>query len=557
MIDPKFPFVKKGQIALLFAWVYAKNMKKWTIVIVLALTQFIMILDSSVMNVSISTVVKDLNTTVSALQAAITFYTLTMAALMLTGGKLGDIFGRLKAFKIGAVIYALGSLITALSPSIGVLFLGWSVIEGLGAVLVIPATAALIAVNYKGKDRVVGYTAIGAASGVAVALGPLIGGYLTTYFSWRYVFVGEVIVMIGVLLYSFRMKEPKIISKLKKIKLDLPSVFLSAGGLVLLVFGVLQSKTWGWVTPKAIPKIGNIEIAPLGISIVAYLIVAGIIVLYYFYKRQVALEEKNKNPLLRVSMLKVKPLRAGIAVLSGQYFITAAVFFVMPIYLQMVLGYDALQTGVRIFPLSVAIIIFSAIGSRLITRYTPKQIIRMGQVALIVGSLALTGAITPDLSGWLFGISLFILGIGLGLLVSQIGNVTMSAVDESRSSEVGGLQGTFQNFGSSLGTAVIGSVMIAALTGTFVSDINSNPQINQATKNQVNERSTAGIPIASSTEVEQYAVQSGLSQSEASSVSSAYRTSQIDSLRSSMFFLTVIALVMLVLSRNIPNKKVV
>ena len=509
------------------------------------------------MNVSISTVVKDLNTTVSSLQAAITFYTLTMAALMLTGGKLGDIWGRLKAFKIGAVIYALGSLITSLSPNIGVLFLGWSVIEGLGAVLVIPATAALIAVNYKGKDRIIGYTAIGAASGVAVALGPLIGGYLTTYFSWRYVFVAEVIVMIGVLLYSFSMKEPKLIAKLKKIKLDFASVFLSAAGLVLLVFGVLQSKTWGWVTPKAIPEIGGVPVAPLGISVVIYLIVAGIVVLYYFYRRQVALEEQNKNPLLRVSMLKVKPLRAGIAVLSGQYFITAAIFFVMPIYLQMVLGYNALETGLRIFPLSVAIIIFSAIGSRLITRYTPKQIIRAGQFALIVGSLALTGAITPELSGWLFGISLFLIGIGLGLLVSQIGNVTMSAVDETKSSEVGGLQGTFQNFGSSLGTAVIGSIMIASLTGTFVSDVSANPDINQTTKSQVSERSTAGIPIASSQEVEQYALQSGLPQSEAVSISSDYRSSQLNSLRSSMFFLTLAAVLMLALSRNIPDKKVI
>lgn len=532
-------------------------MKKWTIVIVLAITQFIMILDSSVMNVSISTVVKDLGTTVSSLQAAITFYTLTMAALMLTGGKLGDIFGRLKAFKIGAIIYAIGSLITAFSPNIAVLFTGWSVIEGIGAVLVIPATAALIAMHYKGKDRVIGYTALGAASGVAVALGPLIGGYLTTYFSWRYVFIAEVIIMIGVLIYAFTMKEPKVAAKIKKIKLDLASVFLSAGGLVLLVFGVLQSKTWGWFTPKAIPEIAGVEIAPLGISIVAYLIIAGSIVLYYFYKRQVKLEAEKRDPLLKVSILTIKPLRSGIAVLAGQYFITAAIFFVIPVYLQMVMGYDALETGIKIFPLSVAIIIASTIGSRLIGKYTPKQIVRMGQVALIIGSLFLTGAITPDLSGWLFGTALFIVGIGLGLLVSQIGNVTMSAVSDAESSEVGGLQGTFQNLGASLGTAVIGSIMIASLTTTFVSDVNGNSQLNEATKNQVNAQSTAGIPIASSAQVKQYALQSGLSENEADTLSSDYKTSQIKSLRTSMFFLTIAALLMLALSRNIPDKKVV
>lgn len=529
-------------------------MKKWIIVIVLGITQFVMVLDSTVMNVSISTVVKDLDTTVSALQAAITFYTLTMAAFMLTGGKLGDKWGRLKAFKIGAVIYGIGSLITALSPNIGTLFVGWSVIEGLGAVLVIPATAALIASHYKGKDRVIGFTALGAAGGLAVALGPLIGGYLTTYYSWRYVFVAESIIMACVLAYSFTLKETKVISK---IKLDLPSVFLSAGGMMLLVFGILQSKTWGWFTPMTKPEIAGHEIAPLGISIVAYLIIAGIIVLRYFVKRQQMLEASERNPLLKVSMLDIKPLRSGVAVLSGQYFITAAIFFVIPIYLQMVLGYDALETGKKIFPLSVAIVLFSTLGSRLITRYSPKQIVRLGQWALIGGCLVLTGAITPDMNNVQFGAALFIVGIGLGLLVSQIGNVTMSAVSESETSEVGGLQGTFQNLGSSLGVAIIGSVMIASLTTGFVNAIESNPNISSTVKAKIESNSKAGIPIASAADVEDYALKAGLPQAEAEAVSKDYAASQIDSLKSTMFFLSALALLTLALSRNIPDKKLV
>ncbi|MEI6237516.1 MAG: MFS transporter [Candidatus Saccharibacteria bacterium] len=529
-------------------------MKKWIIVIVLSITQFIMVLDSTVMNVSISKVVADLNTSVSSLQAAITFYTLTMAALMLTGAKLGDKFGRLKAFKFGAVIYGVGSMITALSPSIGVLFLGWSIIEGLGAVLVIPATAALIAMHYKGKDRVVGYTAIGAASGIAVALGPLIGGYLTTYYSWRYVFVAETIIMALVFLYSFTLKEKKI---LQKIKLDIPSVLLSASGMVLLVFGILQSKTWGWIVPMTKPEIAGHEIAPLGISIVAYLIIIGIIILYYFYKRQEKLELSNRNPLLRVSMLKIKALRSGVAVLSGQYLITAAIFFVIPIYLQMVLGYDALETGKKIFPLSIGIVLFSLAGSKLISWFSPKKIVRIGQLMLIFGALVLTGAINPELKGFLFGASMFIVGSGLGLLASQIGNVNMSAVDDSKSSEVGGLQGTMQNLGSSLGTAIIGSVMIASLTTGFVNAINSNPDVPSSVKSQVETKSKAGIPIVTADQVESYAVKAGLSESQAQSISEDYKTSQIDSLRSSMFFLVVVAIFTLALSRNIPDKKLV
>ena len=177
-------------------------MKNWFVIVILAVAQFVMVLDSTVMNVSISTVVKDLDTTITAMQTTITFYTLTMAAFMLLGAKLGDIWGRRRALIIGSIVYAVGSGTTALSPNIVVLFIGWSVIEGLGAVLVIPAIAALIADNYSGHARVTAFAVIGAASGVAVAVGPLIGGFLTTYASWRYVFAGEVVIMAVVLLFS-------------------------------------------------------------------------------------------------------------------------------------------------------------------------------------------------------------------------------------------------------------------------------------------------------------------------------------------------------------------
>lgn len=286
-----------------------------------------------------------------------------------------------------------------------------------------------------------------------------------------------------------------------------------------------------------------------------YLILAGLIVLYYFYKRQVMLESENRNPLLRVSMLKIKALRSGVAVLCGQYLITAAIFFVVPIYLQMVLGYDALDTGKKIFPLSVGIVLFSLLGSKLISRFSPRQIIRFGQSLLIFGAIVLTGAINPELKGFLFGASMFIVGAGLGLLASQIGNVNMSAVDESKSSEVGGLQGTFQNFGSSLGTALIGSVMIMSLTAGFINSINSNPSIPSSVQSQVDKQSKTGIPIATSSQVESYALQSGLNESQAQSLASDYENSQIKSLKLSMAFLVIIAILTIPLSKGIPNKK--
>lgn len=529
-------------------------MKKWNVVAILALAQFIMVLDSTVMNVSMSEVVVSLGTTISGLQAAITFYTLTMAAFMLTGGKLGDKFGRLKTFKIGAVIYGLGSLITAISPNLPTLMFGWSLVEGLGAVLVIPAIAALVATNYRGKDRVVGFAIIGGISGAAAAAGPLIGGFVTTYFSWRYVFAAETVIMVVVLLLSRYIADAKKAKNPPKI--DSLSVALSVAGMVSLVFGMLQSKTWGWITPMAVPEINGQPIAPLGISLVAYLIVAGVAVLYLFYRRQQSLEAAGKNPLLQVSMLTIKPMRSGLAVLGSQYLITAATFFVIPVYLQMVLGLDALKTGIKILPMSIALILFSVLGAKLIAKYSPKKIIRLGQILLVLGSLLLIGAINPELKGPLFALGMFMLGGGLGLLASQIGNVTMSSVGDSQSSEVGGLQGTAQNLGSSLGTAVIGSVLIASLTTGFITNVSQNNDIPASVQSSVQEQATVGIPIVSVSDVEAAATEAGLNEAAAESITNDYESAQIDGLKEAMFFIMVIGLGSMAFSRNIPDKKV-
>lgn len=509
-----------------------------------------MILDSTVMNVSISTVAADLGTSISGMQAAITLYALTMAAFMLTGGKLGDIWGRHKAFRIGSVIYGIGSLLTALSPSLPVLLFGWSLVEGLGAVLVIPAIAALAAVNYKGKDRVVAFSILGAVTGLAAAAGPLIGGFMTTYLSWRYVFAAETIVMIGVLLMAGKIKD---IKATKKIKLDIPSVILSASGLGMLVFGVLQSKTWGWFNPIAVPSIGSVEIAPFGISLVVYLILIGSLILSLFYKRQKVLEEKGTQ-LLKVSLLRVGVLRGGLNVLLSQYFTIAALFFVIPVYLQTMLGYDALQTGLKLVPLSIGLMIFSAVGSKLTKTRPARQIVRGGQLAMVIGSVFMFLAIQPELSGVIFWLGMFIVGAGFGLLASQLGNLNMSAVDKSDTAEVGGLQGTFQNLGTSLGTALVGSVFMLTLMSGFVSAVNSSPTLPNTAKEQIAANSATGVAIVSPNQAEQIVIEKGGTPAEASTVKDLYQDSQLQSLRNGLFIVVLVGMLSMLLSRNLPTE---
>jgi MFS family permease len=524
-------------------------MKKWIPILILALAQFVMVLDGTVMNVSISTVASDLGTTITGMQTAITVFTLTMAAFMLTGGKLGDILGRQKAFRIGSVIYGIGSLTTAIAPTLGVLFLGWSIIEGLGAVLVIPAIAALAAANYKGKDRGIAFPILGLAIGLATALGPVIGGYVTTYLSWRYVFAAETIIMVFVLVLSRLITDAKVT---EKVKLDVLSVILSASGMALLVFGVLQSRSWGWIKPLGAPQINGNDITPFGISLVAYLIVAGIIVLKLFYDRQVRLAEQGKQPLLKVSMFKMPVLRSGLMMLTAQFFTIAALFFIIPVYLQTILGYNALDTGLKLVPLSIGLLIFTVLGARRASVKSARRIVRSGQLIMALGALLVLSAITPELGDTLFWFGLFCIGAGFGLLASQLGNVTMSAVTERESAEVGGLQGVFQNLGLSFGTAMIGSVFILSLTSGFTSAIQNNPNLSSSAKTAITQQAENGVGIVSKEQANQYVIDSGGSDATAAIVADTYQNSQLESLRISMFFVFAFLIASLFFSRNLP-----
>ncbi|WP_394194554.1 MFS transporter [Microbacterium foliorum] len=525
-------------------------MKRWNVVIVLGSAQFVMVLDGTVMNVSISTVVDDLDTTVAAMQGAITFYTLTMAAFMLLGAKLGDVWGRRRAFVIGSCVYAVGSLVTAVSPNVQTLFLGWSVIEGLGAVLVIPAIAALVADNYQGRERVTAFAVIGAVSGAAVAAGPLIGGFVTTYFDWRYVFAAEVVIMIGVVLCARIITDA---TERVRIRIDLLSVALSSVGLVAVVFGMLQSKVWGWIVPLRIPVIGGVPVAPLGISLAAWLIVVGVLLVALFIARQRMLVRVGRQPLVTVEMFRISSLRSGLSVLGAQYAVTAGLFFMVPVYLQMTLGLDALQTGIRIFPLSVALVLFSIVGTALTKRMSPRTIVRIGQLLLVFSALVLLGSATSDLRSGLFAVGMFLSGAALGLLASQLGNVNMSSVSAKETSEVGGLQGVFQNLGSSLGTALIGSILIGALSTSFASGVAAS-DLSATTRASVAASTEHGVTIVPASAVPAIAEEAGLSADDAEALAEIYRESQLSSLRVAFFGLIVISLLALFFSRGVPQE---
>ena len=526
-------------------------MRRWLPLIILAAAQFVMVLDSSVMNVSISQIVADLDTTVTGVQGAITAYTLVMAAFMLVGAKLGDIWGRDRAFAIGLAVYGVGSLTTALSPNLTVLLIGWSGIEGLGAVLVIPAIAALIAANYRGKDRAFAYGIIGGVAGAAVAVGPVIGGWVTTEFTWRLVFAGEVVIVIFVLLLRNKMeKSPK---PDRPPRLDFVGAALSALGLGLLVFGILKSSSWGWVTPIAAPTINGHEITPFGFSIVPFLIIGGVLFLWWFSGWEEGLERKGKDTLLERSLLKIDPLRGGLATLVSQQLVLMGTFFVLPVYLQVVLGLDAFETGKRLLPMSITMLIAALTGPKLAAKWPPKAIARVGLGVLVIAALVLVGTVDVKLNGTSFAFGLALFGIGVGLLLSQLGNVIMSSAPPAKTNEAGGLQGTAQNLGASLGTALIGSVLLTGLLVGFNQRIATNDAISSSTKQEIAAVTEQGIEIVTTDQVHDAATKGGASAAEADAITKDYADAQLEALKRALLAVALLAALSVVFTRRLPT----
>jgi MFS family permease len=519
--------------------------------LVLGTAQFVMVLDSTVMNVSISQVVADLKTTVPDVQLAITAYTLVMAAFMLTGAKLGDIWGRRRAFSIGLAVYGVGSLTTALSPNVSVLLIGWSGIEGLGAVLVIPAIFALTAVNYSGSERALAYGLLGGISGAGAAAGPLIGGFVTTVLTWRVVFAAETVVVLILLTVVHRIGEQR---PERPPKLDLVGVGLSALGLGLTVFAILKISTWGLFVPTGALTIAGTKITPFGLSVVPFMIFAGLVILGVFFRWEERVEREGRTPLLRADLLKIPQLRAGLSTIVSQYLILAGTFFVLPLYLQLVLGKNALETGLKILPISVTMMISAMLGPRLATRTSPRRVVQIGLGFLLVSILGLMATISPSLSSVPFAISLAGFGVGIGLSISQLGNVVMSSVGESRSSEAGGVQGASQNLGQSLGTALIGAVLLTGLTAGFHDRVLSDPAIPTQVQQQVVKNTEEGLPMISQDQFKQAVAQAGVVPPESETLATYYNESQIDALKKALLVASGFVLVGLWFARSLPGE---
>lgn len=491
------------------------------VLMVLAASQFLMTLDSSVMNVSMATVADDLDTTITGIQTAITMYTLVMATLMITGGKIGTIIGRRKAFAIGLVIYGAGSLTTALAPNLPVLLIGWSLLEGVGAALIMPAIVALVAANFSTERRAAAYGLVAAAGAMAVAAGPLIGGAVTTFASWRYVFAGETVLVVVILLVLRRINDVPP----KKVHLDLIGSALSVLSLGMIVFGVLRSSEWGWVRAKP----GSTEI--LGMSPVVWLLLGGSALLYAFLRWQSHLADIGGEPLIDPKLLRNRQLVGGLTMFFSQFTVQAGVFFTVPLFLSVVLELNALDTGLRLIPLSVALLLAAAGIPKFWPLANPRRVVRLGLASMVVGILFLVAGMDPAANAGIVAVPMLLMGLGLGALASQLGAVTVSAVPDSQSAEVGGLQNTATNLGASLGTALIGSMLIATLSTSIIAGVQAHPDVPAAVKEQATTELAGGVPFISDTQLREILEESTVPDSAIEQIVDLNSDARLDALR--------------------------
>ncbi len=514
------------------------------VLFILCSGQFLMMLDSSVMNVSMATVADDLGTTITGIQTAITLYTLVMAAFMITGGKIGQIIGRKRAFAIGCVIYGAGSFVTALSPNLTVLLIGWSGLEGLGAALILPAIVALVASNFAQGERPRAYGLVASAAAIAVAVGPIIGGLCTTYLSWRYVFAGEVVVVAGILLFARRMEEEPTEGT---VRLDLVGTALSATGLALVVLGILKSGTWGIVQPKP----GAPEW--FGLSPTIWLMLGGVATLYLFFEWENRRMERGAEPLLDPTILRKPVLRGGLTSFFFQYFVQGGLFFAVPLFLSVALGLSAIDTGVRLLPLSATLLLAAAGIPKVFPDVSPRRVVRLGFAVLFVALVVLVAALDSgagaDVTTW----PMLLAGLGVGALASQLGSVTVSSVPDEQSSAVGGLQNTITNLGISVGTALTGAIVIAALTSSFLTGIEQNPAVPDRVVAEASTQLAGGAPFISDSQLKSALDDAHVSPGTADAIVDENETARLAGLRTALSVLALFSLVALFFSGRIPT----
>jgi len=448
--------------------------------VLLAMAMFVLVVDTSLMNVSISAVVRDLDTTASGVQSAIALEALVSAAFILIGSKIGDLIGRKRAYVLGLLGYAAGALAMTLSQSLLPIVIFWAVIGGLGAAHLLPAMQSLIHGNFDGPMQRKAYALVGAAAAIAAAVGPLLGGFITTYLSWRVAFFGEVVIIAIVLVGTRRVRD---VPYTGARGIDVVGATLSAIGMGGVVLGILVWEEGG---------------GAVGALIIVGLVALGSLV--WWLRRR---KREGKPALLDIDLFASKYFRLGITSQTLQQIALGGLMIALPIYLQMVLEYNAMGAGLSLAPLSLTMFAVALLAGRKAGDRSPSGIIRMGFLLLVAGIAALLPIVPRADSGWAMALPLMVAGAGLGLLVSQLNNYTLAPIKEERVSEAAGANSAGGSFGLSFGLAFAGAIMLASLSLVFTSMAESSDVLTPAQQQQVADGLERNAEVMTNTELDQ------------------------------------------------------
>jgi EmrB/QacA subfamily drug resistance transporter len=444
------------------------------------MAMFVLVVDTSLMNVSISAVVRDLGTDVSGVQGAIALEALVSAAFILIGSKVGDLFGRKRAYVLGLLAYATGAVAMSVAQSLTAVIIFWAVVGGLGASLLLPAMQSLIHGNFQGAAQKKTYALVGAAAAIAAAVGPLIGGFITTYLSWRVAFLLEAVI-IAIVLSGIKLVHDVPYTGPRHV--DIVGAVLSVLGMGGLVLGILVWQEGG-ESVGAILAAGAVALGSL---------------VYWLMRRK----RQGKPTLIDPDLFKSKVFRFGISEQALQQIALGGTMIALPIYLQMVLEYNAMEAGLSLAPLSLTMFGTAILAGKKAADRRPSAVIRVG-FALLTAGLALLLPIVPRAdSGWYLLIPLVIAGSGLGLLVSQLNNYTLAPISEERVSEAAGVNSAAGSFGLSFGLAFAGAIMLAALSITFTHLSDTSTVLRPAQQEQVAQALEDDAQVLSNTELKQ------------------------------------------------------
>jgi MFS family permease len=413
-----------------------------TILIPLALTQFIASFAGSNMNVAISSIAKDLGTSIHGVQTAITAFLLCMAALMIPGSKLTDRWGRTRCLSLGLGVYGSGAVIASLAPGLGVLIVGYSVFEGVGSALMIPPIYILATLAFTDvKSRARAFGAISGMGGIGAAAGPLIGGLITTAISWRVSFLLQAAVVGAIILLSRRIADP--LPPDPDRPFDTVGAALSAAGMSFIVFGILQA--------------GN------NTGLMVALLAVGAALVLWFFLHVRSFERAGKEPLLSTSLFRNRTSNLGLVTQNIQWLVLMGTTFTVSVFLQTVRGFSAIKTGVIFTAATAGILLSSLAAERLARRYEQRRLIQAGFVVTIAGCLVLLALVKSSPHVWAFMPGLLLAGLGLGVMLTPSVNIVQSSFPEQEQGEISGLSRSVSNLGSSLGTAISGTILVSEL----------------------------------------------------------------------------------------------